>query len=61
MLEEIGTGPVRGEALPGYVAWPPDRRVTLYRNRQKWEIERLEAFDALGSGIFPRQCIETGR
>jgi hypothetical protein len=42
LLEEIGMGPVRGEALPGYVAWLPDRRVTLYQNRQKGDIERLE-------------------
>ena len=46
MLDEIGMDPVRGEALPGYVAWLPDRRVTLHRDRRLWEIERLRAFGA---------------
>ena len=46
MLEEIGMDPVRGEALPGYIAWLPDRCVTLHRDRRLWEIERLRAFGA---------------
>src|SRR5262252_3598087 len=32
LLDSIGMPPVEGEALPGYVAWLPDRAVTLYRD-----------------------------
>lgn len=40
LLARIGMDPVRGEALPGYLAWLPDRRVTLYRDFPKWKRER---------------------
>src|SRR5947199_7627268 len=32
LLAEIGLGPLEGESLPGYVAWLPDRAVTLHRD-----------------------------
>jgi phytoene dehydrogenase-like protein len=35
--------PVAGEALPGYVAWLPDRVVTLHRDPAAWHRERLRA------------------
>lgn len=41
MLASIGMPQVDGEALPGYVAWLPDRRVTLYRDPAAWAAERL--------------------
>src|SRR5258705_11982851 len=41
LLERIGMPPVEGEALPGYVAWLPDRRVTLYREPTAWAAERV--------------------
>lgn len=41
LLESIGMSPVEGEALPGYVAWLPDRTVTLYRDPAVWAQERL--------------------
>jgi C-3',4' desaturase CrtD len=44
LLESIGLPPLAGEALPGYVAWLPDRSVTLHRNHQRWAAERLAAF-----------------
>ena len=43
LLDSIGMDPVPGEALPGYVAWLPDRKVTLYRDTQTWHRERLYA------------------
>jgi C-3',4' desaturase CrtD len=43
LLESIGLPPVEGEALPGYVAWLPDRTVTLYRDPARWGAERLRA------------------
>jgi phytoene dehydrogenase-like protein len=43
LLASIGLGPVVGEALPGYVAWLPDRTVTLHRNPALWADERLRA------------------
>ncbi len=33
-----------GEQLPGYVAWLPDRVVTLHRDQRLWREERLNAF-----------------
>src|SRR5215470_19670280 len=36
LLESIGMAPVEGKALPGYVAWLPDRTVTLYRDHALW-------------------------
>jgi len=44
LLESIGMPPVEGEALPGYVAWLPDRVVTLHRESTAWAIERINAF-----------------
>src|SRR5690348_15707830 len=44
LLECIGMPPVAGEALPGYVAWLPDRVVTLHRDSNAWAIERIRAF-----------------
>src|SRR5215469_4440759 len=41
LLADIGMSPLEGEALPGYVAWLPDRTVTLYRDAPAWHIERL--------------------
>ena len=35
--------PVAGEELPGYVAWLPDRTVTLHRDPAAWARERLRA------------------
>ena len=44
LLDAVGLPPVRGEALPGYVAWLPDRTVTLHRDPTAWHAERLRAF-----------------
>jgi C-3',4' desaturase CrtD len=43
LLESIGMAP-EGETLPGYVAWLPDRTVTLHRDPATWAAERLRAF-----------------
>ncbi len=43
LLEAIGMPPLERRPLPGYVAWLPDRRVTLYRDGQTWAAERLNA------------------
>ncbi len=44
LLESIGMPPICGEPLPGYVAWLPDRRVILHRDRQRWAVERTATF-----------------
>src|SRR5579859_3137642 len=44
LLESIGIPSLVGEALPGYVAWLPDRVVTLHRDSDAWAIERIRAF-----------------
>lgn len=44
LLEEIGMAPLEGDALPGYIAWLPDRRATLYRAPHAWQEERLRVF-----------------
>jgi C-3',4' desaturase CrtD len=44
LLEVAGLEPVEGEHLPGYVAWLPDRSVTLHRDPAAWSRERLHAF-----------------
>jgi C-3',4' desaturase CrtD len=44
LLDSIGMPPVNGEALPGYVAWLPDRTVTLHRDPAAWADERVRAF-----------------
>src|SRR5262245_46821667 len=41
LLAAAGLPPIEGEALPGYVAWLPDRTVTLHRNPAAWDAERL--------------------
>jgi C-3',4' desaturase CrtD len=41
LLASIGMTLPGGEALPGYVAWLPDRTVTLHRNAARWAVERL--------------------
>ncbi len=43
LLHEIGLS-LEGEALPGYCAWLPDRKVTLHRDPVRWHHERLAAF-----------------
>ncbi|MCE9552820.1 MAG: NAD(P)/FAD-dependent oxidoreductase [Planctomycetes bacterium] len=40
LLQAIGMEPVAAETLPGYVAWLPDRQVTLHRDRPRWEAQR---------------------
>jgi C-3',4' desaturase CrtD len=42
LLADIGMAPVDGERLPGYVAWLPDRTVTLHRDPAVWADERLQ-------------------
>ncbi len=44
LLESMGLGALPGELLPGYVAWMPDRTVTLHRDPSRWAEERLRAF-----------------
>lgn len=44
LLDTVGAPPISGEALPGYVAWLPDRTVTLHRDPVAWHAERLRAF-----------------
>ncbi len=41
LLASIGMPAPPGEALPGYVAWLPDRVVTLHRDHARWASERL--------------------
>ncbi len=43
LLATIGMPPVPGEQLLGYVAWLPDRQVTLHRDLSLWRLERLRA------------------
>lgn len=44
LLSAIQMPPLQGDLLPGYVAWLPDKTVTLYRDKAKWARERLAAF-----------------
>jgi C-3',4' desaturase CrtD len=44
LLESMGMTAIEGEALPGFVAWLPDRTVTLHRDPTSWSRERLRAF-----------------
>ncbi len=41
LLSAIGLELLEGEVLPGYVAWLPDRCVTLHRDPLAWAEERL--------------------
>ncbi|BDI29634.1 C-3',4' desaturase CrtD [Capsulimonas corticalis] len=43
LLARIGLAPFDGDVLPGYVAWLPDRTVTLHRDSRLWAHERLRA------------------
>src|SRR5215470_6006989 len=45
-LSGIGMPPIEGEALPGYIAWLPDRKVALHRDRELWARERLQMLGA---------------
>jgi C-3',4' desaturase CrtD len=49
LLTDIGLPHPPGEALPGYIAWLPDRQVTLYRDRAGWHRERLSVLGATPS------------
>jgi phytoene dehydrogenase-like protein len=42
LLASIGMPALPGEALPGYVAWLPDRVVTLHREPHLWANERAK-------------------
>src|SRR5262245_22294176 len=44
LLASLGLPDLEGEALPGYVAWLPDRVVTLHRDPAAWDRERRRAF-----------------
>jgi C-3',4' desaturase CrtD len=46
LLATVGLPPLTGEALPGYVAWLPDRTVTLHRDHDRWARERLAMLGA---------------
>jgi C-3',4' desaturase CrtD len=41
LFESIGMASLPAEALPGYMAWLPDRVVTLHRAADRWADERL--------------------
>src|SRR5438552_19084288 len=43
LLDQLGMASVEGEVLPGYLAWLPDRTVTLHRHAGAWSAERLHA------------------
>ncbi len=43
LLDAVGLPALDGEALPGYLAWLPDRTVTLHRDQAAWHTERLRA------------------
>ncbi len=46
LLDAIGMPEVPAERLPGYVAWLPDRVVTLHRDPAAWQGERLRGLGA---------------
>jgi C-3',4' desaturase CrtD len=41
LLDRVGLADLPAEELPGYMAWLPDRQVTLYRDAREWHRERL--------------------
>lgn len=45
LLEELGFT-IERETLPGYVAWLPDRTITLHREASLWHEERLKLGDS---------------
>jgi phytoene dehydrogenase-like protein len=49
LLDAVGLPALDAEALPGYVAWLPDRVVTLHRDQAAWHAERLATLGA-GAG-----------
>jgi C-3',4' desaturase CrtD len=51
LLESVGMPTLESEILPGYIAWLPDRTVTLYRDPLRWSQERLSA---LGNTVAHR-------
>ena len=46
LLESVGMPPLDGEPLTGYVAWLPDRVVTLHRATDRWAAERERTLGA---------------
>jgi C-3',4' desaturase CrtD len=52
LLDAVGLPALDGEALPGYLAWLPDRTVTLHRDRSVWHDERLRV---LGDSVRHRE------
>ncbi len=46
LIESIGMKALDGEALPGYIAWLPDRTITLHRDPALWHAERLAKLGA---------------
>lgn len=42
LLRDIAMPLPDSEKLPGYVAWLPDRTVTLHRDHNAWSVERLK-------------------
>lgn len=44
LMQSVALPSVEGDRLPGYVAWLPDRMVTLHRDSAAWARERLRAF-----------------
>jgi C-3',4' desaturase CrtD len=55
-LAAIGLTDLDAEELPGYVAWMPDRTVTLHRDPNRWHRERLEK---LGNSPAHRRLWQT--
>src|SRR6266545_6712485 len=66
LLDAVGLPALDGEPLPGYLAWLPDRVVTLHRDQSAWHRERLRALgdterhrafwallDRLADGFWP--------
>jgi C-3',4' desaturase CrtD len=54
MLESAGMPTIDGERLPGYVAWLPDRVLTLHREPEQWIRERLKLGNTPGHLAFWR-------
>jgi C-3',4' desaturase CrtD len=49
LFDAVGMPPLAGEALPGYVAWLPDRTVVLHRDTAAWHRERLRVLGDTGA------------
>src|SRR4051794_29330405 len=45
LLSDVGMQALDAEALPGYLAWLPDRTVRLHRDPTAWAAERLSLLD----------------